>query len=141
MQHIIWLTLKEIVNKRMVHIGVILSVIFLSVYGIGLYYMVKDRIMFADQFWYIQTMGYQLLTFGWYLSTLISGALAIFAGAGSISGEIESGTMLALASRPLKRSSIIAGKIFYLFSGNCIIQCFDGYNNIFIILAFFSFDY
>ncbi|MEA1960778.1 MAG: ABC transporter permease subunit [Bacillota bacterium] len=110
MTHIIRLTLKEIINKRIFHMGLILTAVYLLLYGTGLHYMVKDRVMTGDQFWYAQEVGYQFLTMGWYFSTFLSGALAILSGSGSISREIESGTILTLASRPISRKAIVTGK-------------------------------
>lgn len=90
--------------------GLILTAVYLLLYGTGLHYMVKDRVMTGDQFWYAQEVGYQFLTMGWYFSTFLSGALAILSGSGSISREIESGTILTLASRPISRKAIVTGK-------------------------------
>jgi ABC-type transport system involved in multi-copper enzyme maturation permease subunit len=57
-----------------------------------------------------QQLGYQFMTLGWYMSTFLVGSIAIMAGIGSISGEVESGTMLSLVSKPLSRRSIVLGK-------------------------------
>ncbi|MDD3024426.1 MAG: ABC transporter permease [Syntrophomonadaceae bacterium] len=111
MYNIIRLTLKEIINKRILHLGVVLSIVYLLIYGISLHYLVKDlAYMNSNQFWYKQQIGYQILTLGWYVSSFLLGALSIMMGAGSISGEIESGTILSLASRPFHRRTILLGK-------------------------------
>lgn len=91
--------------------GVVLTLIYLLIYGIVLHYLVKDfAYMNSNQFWYKQQIGYQFMTMGWYVSTFLLGALSIMLGAGSIAGEIESGTILSLASRPFTRQSILLGK-------------------------------
>jgi ABC-type transport system involved in multi-copper enzyme maturation permease subunit len=59
---------------------------------------------------FTQQLGYQFLTLGWYMSTFLAGALAILSGTGSISHEVETGTILSLASKPIPRGSILAGK-------------------------------
>lgn len=110
MKNIIRISLKEIMSKRILHMGIILTIAYLFFYGLGLHYVVKDHAWGGVQFWYMQEMGYQFLTLGLYISTFLSGALAILGGAGSISHEIENGTILALASRPLSRQSIVLGK-------------------------------
>jgi ABC-type transport system involved in multi-copper enzyme maturation permease subunit len=104
------LTLKEIINKKIMHVGVILTIIYLLVYATGLYNMAKDYNLHNNQLWLMQQIGYQLLTLGWYMSTFLAGVLAILAGTGSIANEIETGTILSLASKPLRRRSIITGK-------------------------------
>ncbi len=110
MKHVIKLTLKEVVNKRIIHLGIILTLIYLLIYGTGLYYTVKDLGSQGEQFFLLQQIGYQLLILGWYVSTFMVGSMAVITGAGSISQEIENGTILGLASSPLKRSTIILGK-------------------------------
>lgn len=110
MRHIIQITLKEIFNKRLLHLGVMLTILYLIIYGLGIHYIVKNDVGEGIQFWYMQELGYQFLTLGWYISTFLSGALAIMMGAGSIAHEIESGTILGLASRSLRRGDILGGK-------------------------------
>ena len=60
--------------------------------------------------WLGQQIGYQMLSMGWYISTFLCGALAILTGSGSLSSEIESGTILGLASKPISRPAIVGGK-------------------------------
>ena len=108
MRYIIGLTLNEIVNKRILHLGVVLTAIFLIVYGIGIYNLANDNNMIGEQYRFI--VGNQLICLGWYMSTFLIGTLAILMGAGSLSREIESGTILGLASRPLRRRTILTGK-------------------------------
>lgn len=109
MKYIIRLTLKEILNKRILHMGVIMTLLYLLLYGYALHYSAKMAILGSEP-WFAQQMGYQLLTMGWYISTFLCGALAILTGAGSLSSEVESGTILALASKPISRPAIVGGK-------------------------------
>ncbi len=110
MKHIIRLSLKELVNKRIVPIGIVLSMGYLLLYGLGVYYLARDSSFNGMQAFYVQQLGYQLMSLGWYVSTFIAGSLAVLVGAGSISSEIESGTILELASSPISRTSIVLGK-------------------------------
>ncbi len=107
---VIKLSLKEMLNKRIFSLGIILSLVYLLIYGIGLHYLAADGTMGGNQYWYAQQVGYQILSLGWYISTFMVGTLAIMAGAGSISREIETGTILSLASKPISRSAILTGK-------------------------------
>lgn len=102
------LSLKEMVNKRIFSLGIVLSMIYLLIYAIGLHYMALGGMRGGD--WYAQQVGYQILCLGWYISTFMVGTLAILVGAGSISREIETGTVLSLASKPISRSNILIGK-------------------------------
>ncbi len=110
MRHIIKLTLKEVVNKRIIHLGIILTLIYILVYGTGLYYTAKDMVFEGENFLWGQQIGYQLLTMGWYVSIFMVGAIAVVTGASSISQEIENGTILGLASSPIRRRDILLGK-------------------------------
>ncbi len=110
MKHIIKLTIKEVINKQIIKLGIVLTLIYLLIYGTGLYYMIKDLGVGGEQFFLRQEIGYQLMVLGWYVSTFMVGSLAIVTGAGSISQEVENGTILGMASSPLSRRSIVLGK-------------------------------
>ena len=109
MFNVIMLSLKEIVSKRILNLGIILTAIYLLVFAIGFHYVVKSY-SGGNQAIILQGLAYQFLTFGWYISTFLVGAMAIMLGAGTISREIESGTILTLASRPISRFAINTGK-------------------------------
>ncbi len=110
MLEVINLSFKEMINKRIIHVGLILTLIYLLIYGIGLHYLQAEYSRHENQVWFVQQLGYQFLCLGCYISTFLVGTLALMAGAGSISREIESGTILSLASKPLGRGSIVSGK-------------------------------
>ncbi|MBO8158773.1 ABC transporter permease subunit [Thermosyntropha sp.] len=118
MKNIVRLTFREIINKKILHIGIILTLIYLIFYGVGLHYLVKNAPAGGGmQALFMQEVGFELLTFGLFISSFLTGTLAIMLGVGSISHEVESGTVLFLASKPIKRSSIIMGKFgVYAFS-------------------------
>jgi len=97
-------------NKHILYLGLVFSIVFLAVYALGLHNIAEAQMLSGNQFWFRNQAGYQLLTLGWYVSTFLVGALAVMMGAGSISREIESGTILSLASRPFSRSDILMGK-------------------------------
>lgn len=110
MLQVVKLNLKEMLNKRIFSLGIVLSLVYLLIYGIGLHYMAAGEMMVGNQYWYVQQVGYQILSLGWYISTFMVGTLAIMVGAGSISREIETGTVLSLASKPISRKDILIGK-------------------------------
>lgn len=110
MKHIIRLSLKELINKRIVPIGIVLSMGYLLLYGLGAFYLARESSIHDTQGFYIQQLGFQFMSLGWYVSTFITGSLAVLVGAGSISAEIESGTILELASSPISRTEIVLGK-------------------------------
>lgn len=57
-----------------------------------------------------QAWGDQLLTAMWTGLGVVGALVAILAASGAISAEVERGTMLLLASRPVSRATIVLGK-------------------------------
>jgi ABC-type transport system involved in multi-copper enzyme maturation permease subunit len=110
-------TLHEAARKRLLLAVVLLSALFLVVYGVGSHYL-------ADQVRTGTPRGAPTLTFiaalmavmAFYIVSFLVSLLAIFVSVGSISSEIESGTILALAARPIRRWHIVAGKWLALAS-------------------------
>lgn len=110
------LALKEVVSKRLILIMLILTAVYLAVYAYGQHMVLfNDRIYpnpsagMAGQ-WLLQEIGYQFLSLGWYIASFIVGAVAVFIGSASISREIETGTILGLAAKPITRTRIVIGK-------------------------------
>lgn len=113
MRHVLGLTIKEILHKKILLLGFLVTLLFILFFAVGMHYLCSELV--ADESgvinrFYARAMGYSFLTLGWYISSFIVGSLAIMAGVGSISTELESGTILALASRPLRRRDIVLGK-------------------------------
>ncbi|MGE5391679.1 MAG: ABC transporter permease subunit [Deltaproteobacteria bacterium] len=112
------LTIKEIARKRIFVVGLVLTAIYLTLFAVALHYTVRDTVMEGVQLIWMKQMGYQFMCLGWYLSTLVIGALMIIIASGSLASEMETGTILGLASRPLGRGAIFAGKFMaYLLTG------------------------
>lgn len=110
MIQVLKLSLKEMINKRIFPLGIALSIAYLLIYAIGLHYLAAEGVMGGDKDWLLRQVGYQFFSLGWYISTFMVGTLAILVGAGSISRELETGTILGLASKPLSRINILTGK-------------------------------
>lgn len=103
------LTFCEILNKRILLLGLVLTAIYLGIFGAGLYYIGKDMRLAPE----IARLGSAaaLLCAGLYVSGLMVSGLTIFSSVGAISSEIENGVMLATASKPLRRRDIFLGKL------------------------------
>lgn len=121
------LTFKEAVRKKILIAGVILTILFLALYGTGLYFMNQDmekvhQRNIASQAEnargeYVQHMAMMaeqqkkaFLLLGIYFSSSIVSLLAIFSSVGSVSSEVENGMLHAIMAKPIKRRSIILGK-------------------------------
>ncbi|MGB9859277.1 MAG: ABC transporter permease [Moorellaceae bacterium] len=101
-------TFREAWRKKVVLVVGVLTLGFLILYGTGLHF-VGERL---GQNW--QALQYMqailLFVLGVYLASFLVAGLSIMSAVGSISSEIENGTLHTLATRPLSRSSLLLGK-------------------------------
>ncbi len=106
------LTLKETVRKKILLITLALTAGFLILYWFGVHFAYKSAsdIKGETSALVIEFMPYTFMTLALFFGTFITGFLAIMSAVGTISLEIENGTMHALAPRPIRRSSIVLGK-------------------------------
>jgi len=111
--HIARLTMKEAARKRLLLLVLIGSVLFLALFGLGLWLLHRE----------VQQGGIQgppqqaaamfavvMTIMGFYALNFLAGLSAIFTSVNAISGEIDSGTIHALLARPLRRRDIVLGK-------------------------------
>lgn len=103
------LTFKEMLRKRILLIGALLTLAFLALYGIGLHYAGKELIRMGNPLIRFGASS-QLLSAGLYFSSFILAFLSIFSAVGTISGEIENGVLHAIVPKPIPRRDIVLGK-------------------------------
>lgn len=106
------ITFREALRKKLLLIALILALVYLALFGTGLYFAGRD-IGQARQAGsqYMEYMIYaQLSTMGLYLASFIMAFLAIFSAIGTISTEIENGMLQAIIPRPIRRTEIFLGK-------------------------------
>jgi ABC-type transport system involved in multi-copper enzyme maturation permease subunit len=119
------LTFREAFRKRMIWGVLLLSAIFVALYGWG-FTLARDD--------YIQENGGlgpsaqegRIITFdlvamilvgmGFYTINFLAGVMTIFAAVGTVAGEIETGTFQAIVPKPIARWELIVGK-FLGFAG------------------------
>lgn len=106
------ITFSEALRKKLLIVALILAVMYLALFGTGLYFAGRDLELArnADS-QYMKSMVYaQLSTMGLYLASFIMAFLAIFSAIGTISTEIENGILQSVAPRPIRRIEIFLGK-------------------------------
>ncbi|HHW42842.1 MAG TPA: ABC transporter permease, partial [Desulfotomaculum sp.] len=105
-------TFREAWRKKVVLLAGGLTLAYLVLYGTGLHFVgSKINGNPAGPQNIFQQMEYVLLfVMGVYLASFLVAGLAILAAVGSVSGEIENGTLHALAVRPLSRRALLLGK-------------------------------
>ncbi|HCC33311.1 MAG TPA: ABC transporter permease [Clostridiales bacterium] len=105
-------TFREAWRKRVVLVAGGLTLAFLILFGTGLHFVLGDTVRGADltaSFWAMMEV-ITLSSMGIYLASFLVAGVAILAAVGSVSGEIENGTLYALAVRPLSRRDLFLGK-------------------------------
>lgn len=105
---IIRLTLLEMLKKKILYLTMILTLIFLLLYGMALHFAYAS--LMNEDLIVRLAVSSQLLSMGVYASSFIISFLSIFASAGAISSEIEQGTYDAVLSKPISRTEVLLGK-------------------------------
>ncbi|MFM7197350.1 MAG: ABC transporter permease [Chloroflexota bacterium] len=114
------LTWQEARRARALLAGLVLTSVFLGLYGWGIHAAATEvaKSQLAEEASVARRLNIDLMPVIWgqalsaglYGVAGIGALLAIFLGAPSIARDIENGTMQLLASRPLGRWEIVAGK-------------------------------
>jgi Cu-processing system permease protein len=104
------ITFREAARKKILWTALVVGVGFLLVFGGGLYYQVADfRNSSVPPF-----LRYQILTamlmVGLYTVDLLAVVMTILTSVDTISGEIASGTIQAVATKPIARWHVLMGK-------------------------------
>jgi ABC-type transport system involved in multi-copper enzyme maturation permease subunit len=101
-------TLREASRRRISWIGLGLGLLFLLIYGLGVNAL-KNNVLTAGRALGGE-IGSTLLLMGLYVVYLLSGLSTILVSADTLAGEISSGTIHTLASKPIGRWQILLGK-------------------------------
>jgi len=110
------MTFREAARRRIVLTGLVLGLVFLTVFNIGfrlVFVNAYTRGAGADEAFtnIITSEGLNVLALaGLYAVTFLSAAMGALLGADTLSGEIVSGTIQTLVSKPVHRSDVVLGK-------------------------------
>jgi ABC-type transport system involved in multi-copper enzyme maturation permease subunit len=115
------ITFKEAVRRKILWTALILGVAFLAIFGLGLRVQIAD----ADSRAVPPFLRYQILDsmllIGLYTVDLLAVVMTILTSLDSIAGEISSGTIDAIATKPIARWQILIGK----WTGfACMVGCY-----------------
>lgn len=139
------MTFREAVRRKIVVTGLVLGVCFLILYSIGLHFIISQvraalpavesepgqravaRIAATEG-------SNTLMLMGLYAVTFLTIAMAALLAADTLSGEIGSGTIQTLVTKPIRRSDIVLGKwlgfalwlglYFILMAGGTVLSVF-----------------
>ena len=107
------LTFKETISRRLVPAAIVVSLLYIVLFALA-YNFAQDRgaqAITGQRSRVLVGVGMASLTLsGLYIVNLLSGFLALFISVGTISGEVDSGTLHALLARPMRRSDFLLGR-------------------------------
>lgn len=110
------MTFREAIRRRIVLTGLVLGILFLVVYSVG-FRMIFTEVSIeaaveATAFARVaqNEMSNFLLLAGLYAVTFLAVAMGALLGADTLAGEISSGTIQTIVTKPLRRSDVVLGK-------------------------------
>ena len=104
------LTLFEARRKRIVTAAALCGAAFLTVFALGRFGVFNDLARKQATFIERQTTIVLLTVAGLYAVNFLSVLFAVLLPVDAISGEIDSGVMQTIASKPIRRSDVLLGK-------------------------------
>jgi ABC-type transport system involved in multi-copper enzyme maturation permease subunit len=110
------MTFQEAIRRRIVLTGLVLGILFLVVYSVGFYMIFTEisREALREQTAFARVaqseMSNFLLMAGLYAVAFLSVAMGALLSADTLAGEIGSGTIQTIVTKPLRRSDVVLGK-------------------------------
>jgi Cu-processing system permease protein len=106
------LTFREASRRWILLVALLLGLLFLLVYGIGFYEIRKEILLHADRAARLpQAEMYNfILMAGLYAVNFLTVIMTVLTSVDTLSGEIASGTIHTLVSKPLQRWEVVLGK-------------------------------
>lgn len=103
-------TFREAARRKILWTALILGVAFLAIFGLGLRIQIADaNARMVPPFLRYQILDSMLLI-GLYTVDLLAVVMTILTSVDSIAGEVSSGTIEAIATKPIPRWHILVGK-------------------------------
>ena len=112
------LTFREAMRRRIMLAGLVLGIGFLIIYSVGLHFIYTSMSQDAAanlpgpsmaKVAMSEAMNFFLMA-GLYAVTFLSIAMAALLGADTLAGEINSGTIQTIATKPIRRADVVLGK-------------------------------
>jgi ABC-type transport system involved in multi-copper enzyme maturation permease subunit len=120
-------TWKEGLRRRIIVVGLILTLAFVVLYGIGGYFAFKhpaglgigqapaaaQSVLPAGtdlSSLMRQIAAYEMLSLGIFMASILTVTMLVFSASGMISGDAENGTLQTIVTRPLNRYQLLLGR-------------------------------
>lgn len=108
---IVRLTLLEALRRRVFTAALIAGAAFLSLYGLGIFFIVREQLSAATMTLIERRVTLNMLTLaGLFATNFLMIMMAVLLPVDTLSGEIASGVLQTVASRPIRRRDIVLGK-------------------------------
>ena len=103
------ITFREAARKKMLWTALLAGAGFLGLFAIGLHFQIADFSRTTPSFVRYQILS-GMLMIGLYTVDLLAVVMTILTSVDTVAGEITSGTIHAIATKPMPRWQILAGK-------------------------------
>jgi len=106
------LTLKEAARRKILLAALLLGLIFLVVYGLGFHYISRELEINIgrDQTLALNQARNFFLMAGLYVVNFLTVMMTVLTSVATLSGEISSGAIHTLVSKPIHRREVVIGK-------------------------------
>jgi ABC-type transport system involved in multi-copper enzyme maturation permease subunit len=106
------LTFKEAARRKILLAAALLGLLFLVVFGLGYHYIMlnMEDNFGASNLLELNEIRNFLLMAGMYVVNFLTAMMTVLTSVDTLSGEISSGTIHTLVSKPIRRWEIVAGK-------------------------------
>lgn len=104
------LTIREAQRRKILWVAVIMGAAFLLLFTVGFYYIRRELLRFPPGPQEVRSIYGFLLTAGLYATNLLVTIVAVLVSVTTISGEIDSHTIDAIVTKPIRRWEVVAGK-------------------------------
>jgi ABC-type transport system involved in multi-copper enzyme maturation permease subunit len=106
------LTFREAGRRKILLAAFVLGLIYLVIYGVGFYYVNQEtmRSQIGPSIIELNQIRNFLFMAGLYVVNFLTVMMAVLTSVDTLSGEIASGTIHTLVSKPLQRWEIVLGK-------------------------------
>jgi len=103
-------TFREAARRKMLWAALFAGLAFLALFSTGMHYQVKDLARPSLPPFLRYQVVTALLQVGYYAIDLLAVLMTILTSADAVSGEIASGTIQAIATKPISRWRVLLGK-------------------------------
>ena len=101
-------TFREAARKKLLWMALLAGLAFLALFGTGLHYHMKD--FTARSVLIRRQVLNAMLMMGFYAVDLLTVTMTVLTSVDTLSGEISSGTIHAVATKPISRWQVLVGK-------------------------------